>query len=400
MGQAQATIPRSAVSLPCPAPMSNVTLRLFDRIEAARPDWLDLETRSLACLYQTHDWLAPWQAHVGSRLGHQPCIVVGDMDGRPAFLWPLAIVRGRLDRRLEWLGARHGNQNPGLWTLEGLEQLRADDMAQALRRVALHAQVDRIDLANVPQTVHGKPHPFSGLPQRLSVNAVHVGPLDQDYDALLRRRHDRDGRRKLDKKAKALARLGPVSVKTPQDPADVIALLDVFVGQREARARSTGIPNVFSDPNLKAALQAMLVGSGDRPPRIRLTALEVGGLVRATYVTGISGGRLYGYSNSIAGDDSLPFSPGIQLLTAMIRQAAADPGLSVLDLGLGDERYKQAWTDPEPLMDIGFACSLRGRIALACGTILAALKRRARASRLFWTVYRRLRRTLAPVRTT
>ncbi len=395
MGQGVMTGPLTGPGRAPAGSDSPLTLRVLETLAEATPLWTAFERQATPALSQAHDWLIPWYAHVGNRLGHRPLIVIGMRDTTPVFLWPLARVDGPLGVTLEWLGAANGNQMPGLWCPDSLNALPAQAVTGALNEVARTAGADQVRLVNVPAMLDGVPHPLAGLPHRPSVSAVHVGPLDQPYEALLRSRHDRDARRKLDKKAKGLARLGPVSLVEPVSPDEIRALLDVFTAQRDARARTSGIPNVFADAGLNAALIAALCGTGARPPVLQIVGLEVAGVIRATYITGRSGNRLCCYANSIAQDDSLPFSPGVQLLTLLIRRAAEDPNLTLLDLGLGDERYKHAWTDPEPLIDIGFARSARGHLALQSATFLSALKRRVRASRHLWPLYRRLRKWAA-----
>lgn len=395
MGQVELTGPQTGPGRASARSDAPLTLRVVETLAEATPLWTAFERQATPALSQAHDWLIPWYTHVGNRLGHRPLIVIGMRDTSPVFLWPLARVDGPLGMTLEWLGAANGNQMPGLWCRDSLNDLPAQAVASALNEVARTAGADQVRLVNVPAMLDGVPHPLAGLPHRPSVSAVHVGPLDQPYEALLRNRHDRDARRKLDKKAKGLARLGPVSLVEPVSPDEIRALLDVFTAQRDARARTSGIPNVFADAGLNTALFAALCGTGARPPVLQIVGLEVAGVIRATYITGRSGNRLCGYANSIAQDDSLPFSPGVQLLTLLIRSAAEDPDLTLLDLGLGDERYKHAWTDPEPLVDIGFARSARGHLALQSATLLAALKRRVRASRHLWPLYRRLRKWAA-----
>lgn len=392
MGQGVMTGPLRAPERSLAGSDGPLTLRILDNFAEATAIWTAFEQRALSTLSQSHDWLKAWHTHAGYQLERPPLIVIGMQDSIPVFLWPLTLVRGPLGLTLEWLGAEHGNQMPGLWCPDALQVLRDTDVTRALTDVARIKGADQVRLVNVPAMLNGAPHPLAGLPHRPSVSAVHVGPLDQPFEALLRRRHDRDARRKLDKKAKGLARLGPVSLVEPVSPDEIRTLLDIFTAQREARAKSSGIPNVFADPGLNAALHAALCGTGNRPPVLQIVGLEVAGAIRATYITGRSGNRLCGYANSIAQDDSLPFSPGVQLLTLLIRRAAEDPDLTLLDLGLGDERYKHAWTDPEPLIDIGFARSMRGHLALRVATLLAALKRRIRASRHLWPLYRRLRK--------
>ncbi|NBN62506.1 GNAT family N-acetyltransferase [Pannonibacter tanglangensis] len=371
-------------------------IELHDDLGSVAPRWLALESGGLSCLYHRHDWLAAWQAHVGSPLAHRPLLALGRRDGETAFLWPLALVEDRSLgvplRRLSWLGARHGNQNTGVWAPETYARFTSGEAGRCLREIARGAGADLVRLEHIPETWAGRPHPMAGLPGQASVNAVHAGPLGAPYDALLRRRHDRDARRKLDKKRKALARLGPVVVETATSPEARAEALAAFLAQRAARAASAGIPNVFGDPALAGFVAALLAPADGRPPVLTAALLRVGGVIRATYLTGQSGTTLHAYANSIAQDDSLQHSPGVLLLAGLIEAAAGDPSLDTLDLGLGDERYKQAWTDPLPLRDISLATSTAGRLAGAVAAGLSAGKRRLRASPRLWSLIRSLRR--------
>src|SRR5690606_18177680 len=149
-----------------------------------------------------------------------------------------------------------------------------------------------------------------------------------------------DARKKLRSKERKLAESGAIAVVTATDEATARALLDTLIRQRSDRAAATGIPTAFDDPAVRAFLTDRLVRAtlaGDTAFTIH--ALEVGGIVRATYVGGLRDGRYYAYSNSIADDELSSLSPGDILLKHLIERMC-DAGATCFDFGLGAERYK------------------------------------------------------------
>src|SRR3954452_16195276 len=67
--------------------------------------WRDLELTARRTVFQSFDWLAKYQRHVGAPRGICPAIVTGRAaDGRLALILPLAIERRGFLRRLSWLG--------------------------------------------------------------------------------------------------------------------------------------------------------------------------------------------------------------------------------------------------------------------------------------------------------
>ena len=56
-------------------------------------------------MFQTFDWLATWQRHVGARAGVTPAIVVGrDTAGAILFVMPFGVRAAGFARELSWLG--------------------------------------------------------------------------------------------------------------------------------------------------------------------------------------------------------------------------------------------------------------------------------------------------------
>src|SRR5581483_1425962 len=73
-------------------------------LAAVERDWRHLEQGGHATAFQSFDWLAAWQRHVGALTGTRPAIIVGRRGADVQFILPLAIERGTLARRLVFLG--------------------------------------------------------------------------------------------------------------------------------------------------------------------------------------------------------------------------------------------------------------------------------------------------------
>ncbi len=91
-------------------------------------------------------------------------------------------------------------------------------------------------------------------------------------------------------------------------------------------------------------------------------------------------------------------SPGLVLIREIIEQICADPEVSVLDLGLGEERYKTGWTSPEELCDSRIAVSAKGKIYAGAQVAKTRLKATIRNSDRLWSLVRKIRTMRAPDR--
>src|SRR5262249_17765557 len=88
------------------ASRTGLILSVHSELEAIEHDWRALGQTAAATAFQSFDWLATWQRHIGSRRGTRPAVVLGrNAGGDPLFILPLAIERRRLVRQLRWLGS-------------------------------------------------------------------------------------------------------------------------------------------------------------------------------------------------------------------------------------------------------------------------------------------------------
>ncbi|WP_172838543.1 GNAT family N-acetyltransferase [Stappia sp. ES.058] len=359
-------------------------------------EWRTLETNAFGTLFTTYDWLSSWYRLVGRPRGIQALIVVGEIDGKPAFLLPLGLIRkakGLLTVG-RFLGDFHGNQNSGLWRKDVLAGIHTHSLHKALLELGRAKGIDLFDLKHVPATIDDRIHPLIDQHAIESLNSIHAFSLTPDFEAVYRTRRSASARKKLRAKERKLAEVGSARFERASDFGTAERFLQALVDQRSARQGTHGIPNVFHHADAHAFLRDQLTHALDEgSDRFMIHALLVDGDVRATYLSGLALGRFHAYTNSIC-ESIASHSPGDLLLNAVIADACA-LGATSFDFGLGAERYKTAWADKELLMDVEVPVSHRGKLASSAIRMLRRVKRRVRSSPRLWGLVRKLRKLKA-----
>ncbi|MCA1297200.1 GNAT family N-acetyltransferase [Stappia indica] len=361
-------------------------------------EWRALQENAFGTLFTSYDWLSSWQHHVGRARGIEALIVVGTIEGKPAFLLPLGLMRaaGGTLTIARFLADFHGNQNSGLWRRDILAGIHGRTLRKALISIGRRHGIDLFDLKYVPAEINGRVHPLVDQASIESLNAIHALPLIPDFDTLYKARRSSSARKKLRTKEKKLGEIGPVRIERARDAATALSFLDTLIAQRGARQESSGIPNVFEPEDVRAFLSEQLTKAlDDGSDSFMIHALIVGDAVKATYLSGLQFDRFHAYTNSIS-EDVAACSPGDILLNHVVAEACA-LGAATFDFGLGAERYKTAWADKEVLMDIEIPVTFKGRCAEMSVRALRNSKRYIRNSPRLWAIVRRLRRLGLPL---
>ncbi len=92
-----------------------LSFSIHTRLDDVEDEWRRFQQIAECTAFQSFEWLATWQRHIGARDGTVPIIVVGRFaDGATAFILPLAVETRRSVRRLCWLGQELGDYNAPL----------------------------------------------------------------------------------------------------------------------------------------------------------------------------------------------------------------------------------------------------------------------------------------------
>ncbi|ASP32250.1 GNAT family N-acetyltransferase [Labrenzia sp. VG12] len=371
---------------------SDIELAIFTRLSEADADWQQLKDAGLGNPYQSLDWLRAWTETLGRQLKVEPILVAGRRQDQTQLILPLGLEHTAGIKTLTFLGHQHGNQNTGIWDRAFYDSVDASGMHSLLRKVCAKVGADLLKLENVPMTWHGRTHPLVFDGAAPSPSPIFTRRLGDDFDALFRDTHSKSSRKNLLRKERHLQAAGDFRIEKAAERQEIERCLAIFLEQRELRARESGVPNAFATPAARSFLARQLGLDDAMPASLDLWYLETGGAIRATYLCAEQDDTIYAYSNSIAHDDMLPNSPGLVLIKEIIARACADDQLQVLDLGLGEERYKTSWAEPVPLADSLLAVTAKG--ALKQKIVATALKAKTmiRNSDILWPAVKRLRK--------
>ncbi|MBI3703487.1 MAG: hypothetical protein HY244_06490 [Rhizobiales bacterium] len=131
---------------------NDIQFSVHEEPSAVERDWRDFERRADGTVFQSFDWLATWQRHIGTLTGVRPAIVVGRDAGGILFLLPLATRAVGFARELTWLGSELCDYNAPLLAPGFSERFDAAgflalwaDIAKCLKGNARH----RYDLVNL-----------------------------------------------------------------------------------------------------------------------------------------------------------------------------------------------------------------------------------------------------------
>lgn len=370
-------------------------IAVFDAPEQALADWATLEAIAPVSVYQTRRWLLAWMRTIGTERRIKPMLVVAyDSFGQPLMLLPLGLECSRSLRIARYLGGKDANFNMPLCRPDVV--LSRSDISILLQEAA-HLSSLRPDvfiLSSQAESWEGIANPLATLPRQPSPSFGFRTALGNDGAAFLKSRLSADARKKLNAKFRKLQALGEVALLTPRHQMDVTRIIMAFQVQKAARFKMLGIQDVFEtqaevDFLIEASMPA--VETGERA--IEWYALSCGGKIVATFAGGLHRGRLHGMVTSFdMTPETAASSPGDLLMQRLFAECC-ERGIRVLDLGVGEARYKSTYCDStEPLFDTLVAVSPQGRLFAAGEALRLALKRRIKQSAFAWWIVLRLRR--------
>lgn len=368
-------------------------VRVVADFDAARDAWLALEPEAPHSGYQQLSWQQTFHHHLSD--GTRCCIaIVEDAAGRTQAILPFAVSSRLGLATASFIGGKHANFGLALWRPAFARSLAAADVEAILREIAARspAPIDLFELSNQPLAWEGVDNPLALLPHRASPSFGYHLALGPDPDAVLERVVSASSRRKLRKKERNLAEIGPVSFTVASDAAEIVRFTDTFLAYKAQRFAELGIANVFGVPGMR---DFIIEAASGPAPAIELCALKVGDEIVALFGGAIARGRYSGMFNAMAPGDVQHESPGELLLHHLIRHCCTR-GLTVFDLGAGEAGYKSNICDGvDPLFDQSIAISWKGELAARGFALTGHLKRSAKQSSWLWPLIVKLRRLRA-----
>lgn len=374
----------------------SIGLRCITDIGRAEQVWRALEKTATMSGYQRYDFLEPWHRHVGVREGVEPLVVVGEIGGRPAFLWPFGISQEGPWRIARWLGGKHVNYNVGLYADGVMAGLGAETVTALLQRVAgLAGRIDAFELLNQPQDWDGAAHPLASLPHQPSPSSAFALSLaGRDYETMLLEKRSKRARGKLRRRDRKLAEEPGYRNAIATTGAEMARVLDAFADQKAKRFAALGIKNPFAEPGVMDFFHELGARSaGAENPIFRIGYTEIGGIVRGMLGGVVGPGRLSGDIISFSEDEYVKMSLGeVAMLKAI--EDCCERGYRWFDLGIGEAGYKAIWCDTEDaLFDCFVPITSAGRLYTEIKGLRQRVKRSIKQNRVAWALVQKVRRS-------
>lgn len=367
-------------------------------------DFADVETlwrrfeRAADCTpYQTFDWLAAWQRHIGVCDGTRPVIAVASFaDGEPAFLLPLAVEPSSATRRLCWLGQDLNDYNAPILAKDFAQRVTPDRFVAAWREVRARIQREPvlrhgwIEFQKMPPDVGGQANPFCHLAVAANPSGAHSAGLAGDWNQFYTDKRSSATRRRDRIKRKHLSAFGDISFITEADPRDIARTLQTLMQQKSRQFAHRGIGDMFARPGWREFFVDVAVNPATRPI-VHVSRVQIGEVCAAANLGLVFGGTYYHMVASYDEGEVSRYGPGALHLRELLAYAIGR-GLRRFDFTIGDEPYKREWSDSAAtLWDYHAVATWRGSLAFCRAALARPLKRFIKQTPWAWRTVSRAR---------
>lgn len=383
------------------AALGDIRIAVYEDLAAIEREWRAFEPHADCTAFQSFDWLATWQRHIGMRNGVQPAIVVGrDGGGAGAilFLLPLAVGSAGLVRELTWLGSELCDYNAPLLapTFSGrIDRAGFLTLWQDITRsLQAHPRLryDVIAFAKMPETVGTQQNPMRYLGGTINPSGAYLTHLTSPWDAFYTAKRSSATRRRDRTKRKKLSECGEIKFINPASDDDILNSLDTLMAQKAKSFARMGVGNLFAKPGHADFYRAIATDPATKHV-VHVSRLDVGATAAAVNLALIHRGRYYHLLASYTDCDLSRFGPGAAHLHDLMHYAI-DRGCNIFDFTIGDERYKRDWCDTE-LKLYDYIAPVTWRGALVALPMLAAqrIKRWIKQTPAAWNAFSAARAT-------
>ena len=367
-----------------------LNLRIYSDLATVEGEWRSFERIADCTAFQTFDWLAAWQRHVGARQGVRPVIAIGRYsDGDIAFLLPLCVVPQRLTRRLSWLGQELCDYNAPLLARDFSERVTPERFLAAWQELQAQIQCepslrhDWIEFEKMPQTIGGQTNPFTYLEVTPNPSGAHLTRLGDDWEKFYNAKRSSATRRRDRTKRRHMSQYGEVRFTTATDTEDARRTLETLMDQKSRSLTRKGIPDIFAPPGHRE-FYLDLVSNPKTRHLVHVSRVDIGTDCAAANFGIVFGDCYYHVLASIVDAEVARYGPGVLHLRELMAHAIK-LGLKRFDFTVGDEPYKQEWSDVDlKLFDYAATVTWRGVPARWLWSVRRRIKRFIKQTPVLW----------------
>ncbi|MBI5129712.1 MAG: GNAT family N-acetyltransferase [Rhodopseudomonas palustris] len=320
--------------------------------------------------FQSANWLAPWLKVLAPSADVEPLLITvrDSVRGEIAMLLPLVLRRFFGLTLVEF--ADLSVSDYGFPLLGPAAPATPAAAAEAFDAVlAALPPVDVIRLCNLPRFINGRANPLAMLPGTSPGSVRNVTALPASWDDYLAAR-PRKFRKALRQHHRALDALGGATARMITDDVEASHLLDRLDRFQRARICARGKRYVLDQPAYSNFYREVFE-RGVAHRFAMLSVLESGDTVVAIAYSLLHQQTCTTVRLAHLGEQWNRCSPGIVLASEIIRWLIEN-GVRKFDLGAGGYDYKKRLgCEPEPLLTLERAMSIKGRMALSAWTTFA-----------------------------
>jgi D-aspartate ligase len=369
-----------------------LNIRIFSELGAVEAEWRQFERAADCTAFQSFDWLATWQKHVGARRGARPVIAVAHFAGGDiAFILPLCVMRRHLARQLCWLAQDLNDYNAPLLAPDFSQRVAPEDFLAAWQELQVQMQCepllrcDWIEFEKMPQTVGGQTNPFMHLGVTPNRSNAHLAHLGQDWEEFYAAKRSGATRRRDRSKRRHMEQFGDIRFMTAADCADARGTLEILMEQKSRAFARKGIADIFAPPGHREFFLDLASNPKTRH-LVHVSRIEIGDMCAAANLGIVFGDCYYHVLASYVDGEVAHYGPGALHLRELLAYAIKH-GLKRFDFTVGDEQYKLDWCDSVlKLYDYAATTTWRGLPARIFSGLQRRGKRLIKQTPVLWNI--------------
>jgi CelD/BcsL family acetyltransferase involved in cellulose biosynthesis len=327
-----------------------LNLRIYSDLNTVEAEWRCFERVADCTAFQTFDWLAAWQRHIGARHGVRPVIAVGRFsDGDIAFILPLCVVPGPLARRLCWLGQDSCDYNAPLLARDLSQRVPPEGFLAAWHELQMQTscepllRYDWIEFEKMPEKIGAQLNPFTYLAVKPNRSSAHLTRLGDDWEKFYFAKRSSATRRRDRAKRRHMSQYGDIRFTTVADAQDARHTLEILMEQKSRSLARKGIADMFAPPGRREFYRD-LASNPELRHLIHISRVEIGTVCAAANLGIVFGDCYYHVLASYVDGEVAHYGPGALHLRELMAHAITRR-LQRFDFTIGDEPYKLEWSD-------------------------------------------------------
>jgi CelD/BcsL family acetyltransferase involved in cellulose biosynthesis len=362
-------------------------ITVYEDLDGIEAEWRSFQREAAGTFYQSFEWCSAWIETVGRDADIRARIVTGkDEQGQLRFLLPFGLRRRWGATVVEWIGSSQINYGYGLYHKSFLPSARQWFGAEGWSVLHELGQFDALRLQEMPEHLHGFPHPLLDWTTVPAANRSYAMSLHADYEQIYAAKRSGETRRGNRKRDAKLEKIGNVTFGLPGSIERTHALLDLMFQHQQSRLAESGIRSVFTKEEREFVHRLAEKGDILLPYHLsidgELAAMMLGARFDNTYWALIS---------SLNAGIARRHSPGDAALRRMI-EACCKLGLTRLDFSSGDTPYKMHWADEVLQMREAIRFRTISGLPFAVAMLSTVTAKRAvKQSTILWRLFSMLR---------